>query len=154
MLYQAYNYDIHQRHERDEYHGREGVAYHGAGGLEPVQEHCGELRGEEIHHLFALAAEVGEELGAPIEQTHKDRKSHMTGNGEHRARERNGQAEVHDIFYIFERGEAQRDGDGVNYPVKAVVEIRILPCLELHQQELCSLFDDRNDCERKNDFII
>lgn len=119
-----------------------------------MQEHGGEIRGDEIHHLFALAAEVGEKLGAPVKQTHEHRKAHVSGHGKHRTRERHGQAEVHDILYILKRGKAQRDGDGVNYPVKAVIEIRVFPCLELHQQELRSLLDDRNDCERENNFII
>ena len=64
-----------------------------------MQEHGREIRGEEIHHLFALAAEVGEEFGAPVEQTHEDCESHMTGNGEHRARERNGQTELVEKYY-------------------------------------------------------
>lgn len=78
----------------------------------------------------------------------------MPGNGEHRARERDGQAEVHNILYILKRGEAQRDRDGVNYSVKAVVKIRILPGSELHQQELSPLLDNRDNREGEDYFII
>lgn len=138
-----------QVHEDDEdgedQRGLRG-AQHGAGVVEAMQEDGEEPAEEDVQPLAGLAV-VLEVLGASVEDAHDDREGHVAGDGEHRAGQRHGQAVTEHVLDVLEGREPEGHEHGVDDAVELVVEVRILPGLEVQEEKLGTFLHDRDDTE-------
>ena len=137
---------VHEDDEHGEDHGGLRGAQHGAGVVEPVQEDGEEPAEEDVQPLAGLAV-VLEVLGASVEDAHDDREGHVAGDGEDGAGKRDGQTITEHVLDVLERRKAQGHEHSVDDAVELVVEARVLPGLEVQEEQFRAFLHDRDDAE-------
>ena len=94
-----------------------------------------------------IAPPVVGELGIAVEITHKHAEDRVAGHGRDRAHEAGGEAIAVDVLHVLERGETERDHDGVDNGVKLIVERRAAP-RRAQEEKLARLLRQARDDER------